>query len=441
MNHKRLFSAAIVAVMLTTAPAYAAEGSDVKVNLKGGQLKFATEDGNFKAQIGGRIQADHALFSDDPDVGNGTEFRRTRLFFKGLSWKDWEFKSQFDFADNEVEIKDMYIAYKGAKPLTLTIGNFKGPFSLEVLTSSKYITFMERSMVVNTFVPSRNFGIGLKTYRGGLTVGVALHAGNEKYSEENYGVAARGTYTHKLRKDGFIHGGASVSYFSHPGEGGTERVRQRYGAHITDFRPASINQWQVETNTSAGISTSTPIADGQSITSVDSVYAVGIEGALVYRNFSLQGEYIMADYDSGDFDSGEGEGFYVQGSIFLTPGDRRAYKGSSAAFSGVKPKAPFGRDGGLGAWELAVRYDSLDLSDIRDTADGGTGINCAVLNRTCTTHWQGSEVDVFTIGINWYLNSNVRFTANYVDVLSADVAGPNTIAEPSVAQFRAQVAF
>ena len=364
-------------------------------------------------------------------------------FFKGLVWRHWEFKSQIDFAGNEAEIKDVYLAYKGAKPFTFSVGNLKSPFSLEEMTSSKYITFMERSMIANTFTPSRNFGIVAKTHaqtlRGRWTLGLGLHTGNDTYGDNNYGFAGRGTYSHKLQEDGVIHAGVSFSYFNYNGETDV-RVRQRYGAHVTGFRPATINQWQVETNTATSASTQVAGSDGQSITGVDSVYAVGFEGAVVYRNLSVQGEYMLADYDSG-FDSSEAEGFYVQASAFLTPGDKRNYKSKKAAFGGVKPKTPFGEDGGIGAWEIAVRYDSLDLSDIRNTTTGGTGVRCIVITMTCTTHMQGSEVDAFTVGVNWYLNSNVRFTANYVDVLSADVAGPNTIDEPSVVQFRAQVTF
>ena len=104
----------------------------------------------------------------------------------------------------------------------------------------------------------------------------------------------------------------------------------------------------------------------------DDVDLVGAEAAMVYGPASLQGEYIsvMVDGDAGsdpDF-----SGYYVQASYFLT-GEHRPYKASDAAFSRVKPKANFmGKEGGLGAWEIAARYSHIDLED--GDINGGLGV-------------------------------------------------------------------
>jgi phosphate-selective porin OprO/OprP len=96
--------------------------------------------------------------------GEGVEFRRARLYVSGELYDRIIFKSPFDFAGGDVSLNDAYIGMKGLGFLgTVKVGHFKEPFSLEELTSSKYITFMERSLPA-VFDSSRNFGIGFQNH-------------------------------------------------------------------------------------------------------------------------------------------------------------------------------------------------------------------------------------------------------------------------------------
>jgi phosphate-selective porin OprO/OprP len=49
----------------------------------------------------------------------------------------------------------------------------------------------------------------------------------------------------------------------------------------------------------------------------------------------------------------------------------------------------------------------------------------------------GTEENI-TLGLNWYLNPNMRLTANLIKVLDVD-GGPNDGAKPGIAQMRAQI--
>jgi phosphate-selective porin OprO/OprP len=53
---------------------------------------------------------------------------------------------------------------------------------------------------------------------------------------------------------------------------------------------------------------------------------------------------------------------------------------------------------GWGAWEIAARYSVVDLNDRLGFADGVAG----------------GKQEVFTAGLNWYVNRNVRFMLNYL---------------------------
>ena len=86
--------------------------------------------------------------------------------------------------------------------------------------------------------------------------------------------------------------------------------------------------------------------------------------------------------------------------------------------SRVTPKGVVGK-GGIGAWQVAMRYSSLDLTDEDIT---------------------GGEEDNFTVGLNWYATPNIRFAANYVNVLDVE-GGPKDGDEPESFQIRTQVEF
>jgi phosphate-selective porin OprO and OprP len=137
-------------------------------------LTVYREDGNFEVSVGGRIHLDFANISSpnrhfidtleaiegDQYTGTGAEFRRARLKVEGLIWKFVEFIAEYDFAaGQEVAFKDVYVGLTKLPYLgTVRFGHQKEPFSLEELTSSNYITFMERALP-NVFSPERNTGV------------------------------------------------------------------------------------------------------------------------------------------------------------------------------------------------------------------------------------------------------------------------------------------
>ncbi len=374
-------------------------------------LRFDTADKAFQMKLGGRIQLDWAVFDEDTDtvnssigsVPNGVEFRRARLFLEGLVHDRFEFKSQFDFAGAEVSIKDLYMGVRDLPVVgKFRVGHYKQPFSLEELTSSKYITFMERGLP-NVFSVGRQTGLGVWSTAldkrmtwaiGGFTVsdgdsGDSFDVGK---AGAELGLALRVTglpwYEDKGKR--LAHLGVSYSYQNQPRD--EIRFRQRPEAHLAP-RYVDTGTFDAKNNN-----------------------RVGVEAALVYDRFSVQGELI------GDFVKRKASGVnnpnfggaYLYGSYFLTD-DHRPYKTSSGAFDKVKPKNPlFNGNGGMGAWEVAARYSYLDLDD--------EGISGGTLND-------------FTFGLNWYLTTNYRVSFNYVR------AHRNGVGDTNIFQMRTQVFF
>ena len=86
---------------------------------------------------------------------SAVELRRARLGVEGVVYYDWKYKFEIEFAGDEVEIKDAYLAYAnwwGAIDTSeIRIGNQYVYTSLEQITSSRFITFLERAAFTDGF--------------------------------------------------------------------------------------------------------------------------------------------------------------------------------------------------------------------------------------------------------------------------------------------------
>jgi phosphate-selective porin OprO/OprP len=350
--------------------------SDWKLSWSNG-FKLENPSSDIALKFGGRIQNDWAWYSADDDleaeVGafeEGTEFRRARLFFEGELYDRVEFKAQYDFAGGDPELKDVYLGLINLPGVGgLRVGHYKEPFSLEEQTSSKYLTFLERALPIEAFSPSRNSGFMLHDGGDRYTWAVGLFRDTDDFGDaverDEVSFTGRVTGVPWTNEDGsrLLHLGLSASQREPTDD--SLRFRSRPESHLA---PRVVD---------------TGAFGAAGLTLLDA------EAALVYGPFSAQGEWVQASVDRPVDPSVDVDGFYVFGSWFLT-GEHRPYDGGS--FGRVKPASPW-KDGGYGAWEIALRYSTLDLSDGAVT---------------------GGEVDDVTFGVNWYPFANVRWMANYV---------------------------
>ena len=363
-----------------------------KINTKG---KLEISKGDNKFRVGGRLQADTTFGLGDATLGSEgdntvTEFRRARVYLSGVLAKLWKFKFQYDFggqsaAASTAGIRDAYIAYTGLKPVTITFGHHKTPLSLEELTSSKYITFIERSQLVNGIVTDtgggRKYALSAKGHFADMfTAAGSYHAGtsNEDTADTTSGFTGRLTFSPIHEKDRMVHLGI-----------GYDRSKQQGGGFNIDGEP-EIHPGRDILETNGGDHTTAE--------------TFVIEAAGVYGPFSLQGEYASAEVsDSPTTSDLDADAWYIFGSYYLT-GESRNYKWKKGSFSQTKVKNPLFK-GGYGAWELALRY-----------ASGEFDLFAPVAGLTST------EADILTAGLNWYPNNNVRFSANYVSILDSNAA-------------------
>lgn len=415
------------------------ESEEAKVTLKDG-LKIKSATGDFSAQLGAYAQLDTAFYGeqDGTDFSNGTELRRTRLSLSGTVFRDWDYKVEADFAGttqasgttNNVTITDSYLRYTGLKPVSFTAGSFKVPFGLEAVSSAKYITFMERGLP-SAFLNLRSLGAMAATAGDNWTGAVGLFGEpvtTQNVDDEGWGPAGRLTWAPFWKKDRVLHVGAGGQYRV-PGDNANGSLRERVRFRSKpESNIISDNLTQCGSPTDTGCAgfpagqgrSSGRLVDTGNISGDVNYYTLGgLEAAAVYGPFSLQAEYTRADVNRELAEDLAFDGYYVYGSWFLT-GESRNYRPDKGIFDVLKPKRDFSlHGGGWGAWEVGLRFSSLDLSD--ENVDGG-------------------EIQDLTVGLNWYPNPYIRFMANYVNVMDVD-GGAHDGEDIDAFQLRAQVAY
>lgn len=381
----RLALAALAMALVAAAPALAQEEKKEDEWQAKWSNGFSLAKGkSFQLKLGGRIMADYTFASADDEVEaalgaesfeDGFELRRARMFMAGTVYDRVEFKAEYDFAaEGDPTFKDVYIGLQHGGDGLILFGHFHEPFSLEELTSSKYIAFLERSLPVEAFAPSRNSGIGVD----GASGDAFNWAAGAFYDADDFAVSEAEGRVNVTGRVGFrplwedegrrmIHLGLAVTD-KQVEDGGTLRFRARPEAH----------------NTTRLIDTGSFAADGALI--------VGAEVAGVLDRFWFAGEYIQNDVDAPGSGDPTFSGYYAQAGYYLTD-DHRRFKPGDGTFDRQKPSRNWDASGGHGAWEVAVRFSSLDLTD--------QGI-------------AGGEQDDVTLALNWYLNPVTRMMLNLV---------------------------
>ena len=386
----------------------------VSVDKKGITVKSA--DDNFKMQIGGRLHAtfadhSHGNLGSTADPTDGTEIRRARLYAKGKFYKKFGYMAEVDFAGDKVAIKDFFATYNPNKNWELTVGNQKHAFSMEVQESSNDIMFAERSLVYALSVPyfDRAIGVNLKAMgknwnvQGGIYgdgVGNTTDASANNSSSatqensEGKGFGIRGTWNPVLEKDRMIHLGANYGY-----------RKQSDGGEINNGKTPSF---AIATNNFSGLK----FVNSGHIRGFNDVQMGILEFSAMNGPFSFQSEYakgwVNRDDGYSDYDV---DAYYAQVGWTLT-GESRTYKATDGEFKRLKPAKNFDPDKGTwGAWELALRYDAVDLNDADIQASNGSPA--------------GGEAKRVGLNLNWYLNENIRVLAGLertydIDLLNKD---------------------
>ena len=335
-------AAQVAAIPQPAAPTVSAK-PQTEIAWDGAPKLSASGGWSFKPR--GRMQLDVAGV-DAPDsivarqkLGVATRFRRAYIGFDGTMPGGFGYRVEADLAGSGVELTDVYLTYKASPQVTITAGHHKPFQSMEDMTSDLFTSFLERAAFNSAFGFERRVGLSA-TYTGKqVMVQAGVFADDAKNlttdSNNSYSIDGRVVFMPKLGSSQ-LHLGAS--------------------AHYRDF-----NDWPNIASYSARPFTRTT---DLKLVSTPNIPAsgerhFGLEGAWISGRFHATAESAWMTALRPGLSNPTFNGGYAEVGYMLTD-DVTAYK--NGAYDRLRPKNPVGK-GGLGALQVNLRYDWLDLND------------------------------------------------------------------------------
>lgn len=345
-------------------------------------------------RLGGRLHIDAFFYKDGLQAAvSGMALRRSRVFIAGKTGRNWRFRSEYELAGESAEPVAAVIGYTGFDAIDWRLGLQTLPFGLEHTTSSNNIIFMERALP-SELTPGDKVSATLFSKRSDWHGAAALALVNKNddagMSGHMWEVTSRVTASVVERNTFQIHAGLSGQYQSLSGT----QIRRRARPEANYFKRRLV--------------------DTRAIEDVDNLYTFGAEMAGVWGGAVLfQGEYLQQYIVRNTSENLTFDGGYLLVSWLLPTAGTHSYQIKRGRLRPVRPRIE--SDG----WELALRYSYLDLNDSDVTG--------------------GYQRDV-TLGVNWYLNTNLRFMFNAVRA-QADPSKHGVRELADIFQLRAQIQF
>ncbi len=411
-----------------------------------GRPSFASGDGRFTFNVRMRFQSDFVGFSQDStrptgfngvnDLSSGAVMRRAYVGFDGKVYNDFAYDVRLNVGgsnggvsggsppagEGDPLLNRIYLTYTGVPNWHFSVGILEPVFAGELTTSSSALLFMERPEIDN--IASDSYGAG--DPRRGIEIGWSKQ--DTLWAGDN--LAFTGSFT----------GARSGTPAGH-GPGGDEqsqilgRVSDRlWSDGISNFQVGfnfskvlysgntaggGVQALNLQDRPQARVDGPRLISTGNIAAKTADMWSVDLETN--FRNFYFQGEYSRFNVDrqcgtivtptcsrSTDvIDHPSFEGWYLEGTWILTgetkPYTAQAINNEVGAFGNPIPSRPFSLNGeSWGAWELAVRYSDTNLN-WNPTQVASTTQLAGIL---------GGEERIVTLGVNWYMNRNVKLQVN-----------------------------
>ena len=373
----------------------------VSLGLNG--LIIRSADTNFLMNLHGYAQVDGRFYLNEHNPANDTFLlRRVRPIIEGTVFDRFDYRLMADFgsgnvnnssAGNNALLDDAYVNARLWPEVQAQVGKFKSPVGLERLQSTAELLFIETGFATQ-LTPNYDLGVEIHnqlfnspiSYAIGVFNG-AIDSGSSDAdtTDEGKDVAGRLFFQPFLRTDydalnklGFGIGG-SVGHHEGPLPSYKTPGQQAFFSYAS------------------------------SVSAAGEQYRIDPQFFYYWGPFGVLGEYIISSQKvksssangTARFDD---SAWQLEATYFLT-GDDNSFRSTSR--NAFRPAHPFTfGEGGWGAFELVARVGQLSLD--------------RTAFPTYVTSGSAKEAASWGVGLNWYLNSNIRF---YLDFESTHFDG------------------
>jgi phosphate-selective porin OprO and OprP len=420
---------------LDSAAAEAKAKETPKISIGEQGISLASANGDFAVQLKGVLQVDSRSFFDDGGIpgNNGFLLRRARPILQGTVFRDFDFLFVPDFGTGNnggnngtqptPQIYDAYLNYRYNPALQLQAGKFKAPVGLEQLQADANILFNERALPTD-LVPNRDIGFelhgdlfrGISSYAAGIFDGVG-DARNSTGSDFDDAKAVAGrVFFVPFKKSSVpaVQGlgfGVGGSYASVQGTN-TLLLPATTGGALPGF--ATVGQQQF-------------FAYSNVVAAAGDLWRLSPQGYYYYGPFGLLGEYVISDQGVSRAVAPaasarlQNTGWQVAAGWVLT--------GEDATYGGLVPRRPFSpARGNWGAWQIVARFSELDVDP-------------AAFPLFADPTLSARSAKEWSVGLNWFLNRNVRVNASFAHTTFDGGGGRGTTAPANVTRQPENVLF
>jgi len=411
-------------------------------------FNFATADGRDSLRIAASFHLDTRTFGGDSVAPTTFDIRRARIDLRGRlrGWMTYRVQASFE---NEPYIRNAWVDLRFDEACHLTIGQMKVPFSTSWMTFDNQVDFIERGTAAPIY-PFFDRGLTVwgdladrrLTYQLGAFTGTGVDLDTPKGDIDDHKDVALRLFAQPFRHSSGpfqgLHLAAEGTYG--PQTVATKRFESG-GLTGADFA-SRLWRWRFEQVIgSDGRSTDAVTAE------IDTRKRWGAEAHWLSGPLTVSLEVLGLSYDDVTLFHD-----YLQGSTRLNREPLLNRSGSVQSSSlwvswfvtgehksvdafgwrQPDPDRPFSPGGGgIGAWELLARisstrtdralfdsvvvpgYSAADLPASAVPVGDGESVRAAVLDGA-------AEVWEATIGVNWTVNSNLRFQLNLISMWVPD---------------------